>query len=620
MFSLLRSWIKPITYISIVAFMGTIVLAWGMDIANSDKYGGPTAAAGLVNGQEVTRDEYNATYQNLRNQQFGNSSVEPTEADLQRIKEQSWANLVAQKALEQEMDRMDLVVSDEAVYTYLRMNPPDFMQSQAQFQTDGVFDYQRYLQIMAEPTNAPMWAQVEAAVRPQVRTSMIQEIVTSAARITQFEVKSSFLSSRELARFGFVSVLTSSFPDSTVTVSDAEINEYYNSHMYRFKSEPRRGILLALFSKDITELDWERVKSEIQEYANDARKPNQDFAELARSFSDDGSAPNGGDLGYYPIANLDPLYVAGAIALEIGAISGPIRSSFGWHIIKLIEMKDKDDKVTTDSEKATSIHTAHILLKVKPSDETVDNAQRQARDFRVIAKEHGMQAAADSLGVDLKTVVPFRRNDAINFLGQNYFAGEWAFNAKLGDLSGIYDNASNFFIMELNAIKTKGDIPLSDVRASVKNLVKNEKLKALCLDTARVIYQEVQAGADIADAARAHNQNYVETTKFSRKAAFPPPLGSDPRAIGGAFSLTSVGDVSEPIATDRGAALFKLLEKETPGLEEFNTASDSVAASLLSQKQSAVWQKWYTALILEAKSENFIERQIAEQRTIVEDF
>ncbi len=618
MFSLLRSWIKPITYISIVAFMGTIVLAWGMDIANSNRYGAPSSIAGIVNGEEVSRDVYNATYQNVRNQQFGNSDTDPTDADLQRLKEQTWANIVAQTALDQEVDRLGLKVSDEDIYSTLRYNPPAFIRERPEFQTDGKFDYQKYWQSLANPALESQWAQVEKGIRPQVRTSMIQEIVTSTARITQDEVKSSFLSTRELARFGFVAVSTSSFPDSIVEASDAEVNEYYNSHLYRFKSDARRGIRLALFSKDISEDDWQRVKEESQQFADMARQPDQDFAELARSFSEGPSAPNGGDLGYIAVANLDSLYVNGALALEIGGTSDPVRSSFGWHVIKLLGMKDKDDKETTDPKKAVSINTAHLLLRVRSSDATIDNSERRARDFRALADKKGFQQAAEELGVELKTAPPFRRGDAIQFLGSNYFATEWAFNAQQGDISGIYDNPANFFVMELNAIKPAGEIPLTDVRASVENLVKNEKLKALCLDTVRVIYQEIQAGTDIADAAKAHNQKYVETTKISRKAAFPPPIGTDPRAIGGAFALKDIGAISEPTALDRGAAIFKLLEKESPGLEEFNIVSDSIAAALLTQKQNAVWQNWYSQLILDAQSENFIERQIAEQRTLID--
>ncbi len=618
MFDLFRSWIKPITYISIVAFMGTIVLAWGMDIANSNKYGAPTAAAGLVNGEEVSRDEYNSVYQNTRNQQFGNSDTDPTEADLQRLKEQSWANIVAQKALEQEMDRLGITVTDEDVYTFLRLNPPAFMRSQPQFQTDGQFDYQRYLQTMADPANAPMWAQVEQVVRPQVRTAMIQEMITSAARITQDEIKYSFLSARETARFGFVAVSSSSFPDSLVEVSDAEVDEYYKSHAYRFKTDERRGLKLALFSKDITEEDWERVKSESQDFANEAREAGKDFADLARSYSEGPSASDGGDIGYIDVTNLDSLYVKGALALEIGETSDPVRSSFGWHVIKLIEMKDKDGKVTTDKDKAFSIHTAHILSQVKSSDATKDNAERHARDFRNLAETKGIQAAADELGVELKVIPPVRRSDPIQYLGTNYFASEWAFNAEKGDISGIYDNPSNFFVLELTDIQPAGSTPLDDVRVGIKSLVKNEKLKAMSLDTARAIYAEVQAGTDIADAAKAHNQKYVETAKFSRNAAFPPPIGNDPKALGAAFSLVNVNDVSEPVMLDRGAGLFKLLEKESPGLEEFNAASDSVAAAILNQKQNAVWQKFYSELILAAESENFIERQVAEQRSIVD--
>ncbi|HSH00401.1 MAG TPA: peptidylprolyl isomerase, partial [candidate division Zixibacteria bacterium] len=339
------------------------------------------------------------------------------------------------------------------------------------------------------------------------------------------------------------------------------------------------------------------------------------FAEWARSYSEDGTAADGGELGFYAIQDLDSFYVNGALSVGIGAVSGPVRSTFGWHIIKLNGIRDSSGAETTNPAKAAEINTAHILLRVQASDETVANAERRARTFYHKVKEVGFEAAATELGVELNTPAPFQKGGSIQFLGSDYFAGEWAFNSEIGDISGIYDNASNYFVMELTGKISGGTIPLEDIRASLENLVRNEKLKQMSLDTMQAVYSEVQAGAEMEAAATKHGATYVKTTAMlTRNNPLPPPIGRDPIAVGLAFSLREPGELSEPTIADRGAVIIRLLEKETPGLDEFNQARDSVAANLLNMKQNALWQNWYSDIVKNAVSENYLERQIAESR------
>ena len=84
-----------------------------------------------------------------------------------------------------------------------------------------------------------------------------------------------------------------------------------------------------------------------KEIADTVKYPDVDFGFFAELYSSDASSADGGDIGSYPLSDLDSLYVAGALALEINGISDPVRSSFGWHIIKLLGMKDAGGEATT---------------------------------------------------------------------------------------------------------------------------------------------------------------------------------------------------------------------------------------------------------------------------------
>lgn len=618
MFELLRNWIKPIIILTLFFFVALIILEWGAEFSSSDNYNTNSAAAGIVNGQEITRERFNQVFTNLSQQQFSNPENPPSEAQNQRLKSQAWTSLVNDISVLQEIEKQGIVVSDQDIYLYLRYNPPDFLQRLPQFQIDGTFDYQLYLQIMAAPSNAPLWASVEQAVFPQVQMAKMREVVTSVARVTREEIRRSYLHETELAAFKIALVNINDFKDAAPEPTEQEINEYYQRHLYRFQNEERRNIRLVLFSKDITEADWIRIRAEAQEYT-DLAKGGENFGKLAVLYSQGPSAKDSGALGYMAVRSLDTAYVNGALQVAVGEISEPVRSSFGWHVIKLLGIKDTSGAEITsteDRDAIAEINTSHLLVKVVASDQTFDNAEAAARSFKNRAEKIGFPEAADEKSLEIKEPSAFRKPDVIQFIGGDYFASEWAFTSDISDISGIYENASNLFVMSLTGVKAAGPIPLADIRGSIENLVKNEKLKDMAMDTARLIYQELTGGADIQTASRNHGAKLITTSKVARRFALPPPIGQDPKASGAMFALSEVDEFTEPVRIDRGAAIFLLLEKESPGLDEYEAARDSVASALLQSKQAALWNNWYQDVIGKAESMNYLERQIADQRAI----
>lgn len=618
MFELLRSWIKPIIIVTLLFFVSLIILEWGAQISSGDRYSANTAAAGVVNGQDISRDRFNQVYNELTRQQFADPDNPPSAAQIQRLKSQAWTAIVNDISVLQEIAKQGIEVSDQDMYYYLRYNPPAFLQRLPQFQTDGTFDYQIYLQIMAAPANAPMWASIEEVVFPQVQMAKMREVVTAVARVTREEIRRSYLHDTELGKFNIALVNIKDLKDAAPTPSDQEINEYYQSHVYRFQNEQHRNISLVLFSKDITESDWMRVRGEAQEYSDMARG-GDDFGELAALYSEGPSAADSGALGYIGVSGLDTAYVNGALQVAVGEVTGPVRSSFGWHVIKLLGIKDTSGAEITsteDRDAIADINTSHLLIKVTSSDETLDNSEAAARSFKNRAAKIGFAEAAGEMSLEIKQPFAFKKSDAIQFIGSDYFASEWVFTSEIGDISGIYENPSNFFVMSLSGIKAEGPIPLADIRSSIENLVRNEKLKDMAMDTARLIYQELADGTDFRTACKNHGVKFITTGQVSRKITLPPPIGQDPKASGAMFSISEIDEYTEPVRIDRGAAIFQLLDIESPGLDDFEAAKDSVAAALLQSKQAALWNNWYRIVTSNAVSMNYLERQIADQRAI----
>ncbi|NLG79414.1 MAG: foldase [Firmicutes bacterium] len=124
-------------------------------------------------------------------------------------------------------------------------------------------------------------------------------------------------------------LLLEAIASKDVTINDDEVKKYYEEHKDEFK-EPEQVRARHILVKD------EKTAKEIEkELAGGA-----DFAELAKAKSEDpGSKDKGGDLGYFERGAMDPAFEKAAFALKIGETSGPVKSSFGYHIIRVDDRK-----------------------------------------------------------------------------------------------------------------------------------------------------------------------------------------------------------------------------------------------------------------------------------------
>jgi peptidyl-prolyl cis-trans isomerase C len=130
--------------------------------------------------------------------------------------------------------------------------------------------------------------------------------------------------------------------NSKVSVGDAEVDTFYKQNLERFKqgeSVHAAHILIAV-PQTADPAQKQQAKAKAQEVLKQARAAGSDFAKLAQENSQDpGSAPNGGDLGFFEKGQMTPTFEEAAFKLKPGAISDVVETPFGYHIIKVIERK-----------------------------------------------------------------------------------------------------------------------------------------------------------------------------------------------------------------------------------------------------------------------------------------
>ncbi len=592
MFEMLRKMIGPIMLLVLVAFLATIIFSWGGG-GFRDK---PRDTIGMIDGEAISFNTYDRYYTNLLRQAQQESDYDLSPEKMDEIRNNAWQQLQADILIGKEIEKRNIVVTSEEIYNFLKAYPPQELQSAPQFMTNGTFDYQKYVNAMVNPENASFWAGLESYILPDLKKYKLQEQIIGAVRVTPAEVMEAFMNEKEKVKLGYINIKSNDFRNMVSDATDEEVREYYNSHKENYKVDKRASVDYVLFSKAPSDNDWQRVLYEIKDI-HDSAVAGSDFAELARTYSEDNSAANGGDLGWFKQGQMVPSFDSAVFSMQTGQISQPLKTQFGYHIIKLLGIKGEER------------NAAHILLKINASSETLDQVENNAVDFAQVAREKGFKETAEEYSYEVKSSQrPFDKSGMISpEIGRNAEISEYANNNKVGDISEPF-NAKNFVIV----VKITEQIPpgysaLEEVTINIKSDIKADKTKQKALDTANVVYGSIKAGASISNASSMFGFAY-ETTELITRTGIVPNVGRADEVTGAAFALKNIDDISAPVPYRNGVVILKLLEKVSANLEEFNRVQDSLKVVTLQQKQQAMYTRWYRELFTKAKIESYLSQ------------
>ncbi len=195
-----------------------------------------------------------------------------------------------------------------------------------------------------------------------------------------------------------------------IRVSDPEVERFLEQESDALidRSEVRLQHILVAVPDPATPEQVEQAQNEARTLAGRLRK-GADFAQLARTHSDGGRAADGGDLGWFPMAEVPSLAIEPANNLAKGEVSDPIRSPSGFHLIRVSDIRGDEP------EPLTQIHARHILIRTNEvvSDEDAKRRLERLRlriqggdDFGTLARSHSDDTGSALNGGDLGWVSP----------------------------------------------------------------------------------------------------------------------------------------------------------------------------------------------------------------------
>lgn len=290
-------------------------------------------------------------------------------------------------------------------------------------------------------------------------------------------------------------------------------------------------------------------KSEVRSEANrilSLLRNGSDFDETARTYSEDGSASAGGDLGWFTEEVMTkPFEDAVFSRSRKGLIPRIIESDFGFHIINVTQPKTRKTYVVTT-----------IFKQLVPSDNTRNNIYRSAEMFKIEASQssNNFEEIATEKGYTSQTVSELDKNSTvIDNLQEARNVVIWAYDDSrdTDDISEVIELNNGYVVSHLDDIKDEGTKKLDDVENSVKKKLLDDKKFEYVNDLLKE-YSSLDDLKSIYDKGEIYNMSNIDFNTNSIQN-----VGFSPEAIGVAFSLEE-GEMTRPIKIDDGIIVLSL--------------------------------------------------------------
>lgn len=525
----------------VVAKSILVVIILSFALAGVSSYLGSTSvdAAVTVNGEAISQQSVEQAYQNERSrlqQQYGEQFdlIASNPNFTQQVRAQATQTLVTERLIAQAVAEMGLRVSDEQVKQAIRDMP--------EFQVDGKFNNNLYLSLLRNNNLSP--SQFSANFKTDlVRIQLLQTLVGSEfvlpsevsqisqlqsqqrvarilniksddfsddGQVTPEEIKAfytdnnSLFQNPEQVNVEYI-LLDSAKLTSEVAINDADIQAYYDQHQSDYQRVERRKVAHIFIKGDSAE-SKEKAQAILTEV-----KEGGDFAELAKTKSEDVfSAKNNGELDWFERGVMDPTFDESAFELtKESPVSEVVKSEFGFHIIKLLELEDAEILPLTDVKSKIE-----VALKAEKTKEMYDGLYQRLSEVAFESPD-SLEDASAEVGVDIKTTGLFSADNAPRLLSErNVLSQVFDENFRSEGLNSevIELNDTQAIVVRVKAYNEAAAKPIDEVTEQIQLQLQEQKAAEAAKQFVVALMAKLEAGESI------------DAELVSKNLAFTKPL------------------------------------------------------------------------------------------------
>ena len=545
----------------------------------------PSTTIAQINGQNISPDYFNQ----IVNREIDNARANGQKINdfqLQRARNTAWDNLLQDVLVSQEVDRLGIIASDQEVIFHLENNPPQFLQQNPNFQTEGVFDSDKYKNALANPQGnerAPIESFMKSTFIPNYK---LQQILDESIVITDEDIRQEYIKNNLLYTIDGLHITSAKVPNESSEPSYDDVKAKYEATKSEYKHSELRNISFVSWKKASSKNDSMVTKKLAQDLYNRA-KSGEDFGSLADDYSVDpgNQGSKGGDLGWFSRGRMVKPFEDAAFDGKKGQILEPIESRHGYHIIFIRDKKTENGK--------EQVLASHILLKIEISPTTLEKIKREAILFSYDAQDNGFSTAVSSHKLSSNSHDKLQESSfSIQGIGGLRSAVRFAFDGKIGDVSDIMENDQYFAVFTINNIIKPGIKPFEDVEEELTNLLKKEKVMTLTLERAQKLMIDI--ASDNKSLIEISNQNpdldYIKDEQKTLSQGFTS-IGRSNYLTGSLLS-SKLGETIGPVKTNRGYAIVQLKAVSNFDSTKFEISKESLHRTIFNRKQNQYFNVW----------------------------
>jgi peptidyl-prolyl cis-trans isomerase D len=611
--------------IKVMLFAISVVFVfWGVGSIRTRKATEVANINGAIITQQVYQEAYNRLVDNYR--RIYGAQYNEELLKMLHPNELALDQLINNILMMQEAARLKIEVSDDELAQSIRQIPA--------FQYNGVFDIGRYNQLLAQ--NNMSVEQFEKEQSDQIVIQKLRAAVLSGVTVTENEARQWYKWSEAQINLEYVLFPPTRYQD--INPSQGDVENFYKDHADAYRTEPRIRVTYLYFNPEAYRSEVHVTDEQVAEYYHDhpdefkaakrvqarhilikvdkeadektvaAKKAEaekiykmaaagQNFADLAKKYSEGPSKHQGGELGWFTRDKMVAPFADKAFDMKVGEVSEPVRTRFGWHIIKV----EKIQEAAT-----TSLEAASEKIRVKLTDEKAKGLalEKAQAVYDSVFDGDDLAAAGRAHQVPVATTDFFTsKGPDEKGIGQPQKFASVAFGLEKMAISEVQDLGNGFYILQTTQRMDAKVPPLEEVADRVKAGLIKSRQDAQAKADAQAFLAKVQKGDDFAKVCEEFKVVPLETGFFGRQAAIPQ-IGFKPQIQKEAFQLTMAKPLMHNVVQgSQGWYVLRLRSRQGPDDAGFAKEKDAIVKRLTEQKRQSTFQSWIEDLRSKGKIE-----------------
>lgn len=582
MMNKMRDKMPIIIIILIITFLGTIIFEWGMNYSGfrQDKN-----VFGEVNGQEISYNQYknnldNAIKNYIQQNKVRNGNID--DATMKQIQDQVWNQMVQMTLLKQEMEKLNIKVSDDEIVDWVYNRPdqlPDWLRKIFTDST-GVFRTDIMYQSLQNKTPEVVqgWSQIEDQLRQELEIQKLNLAISGSIIVPESEVLQKYKDDNIIAKIQYAFLEPAVVNDSGLNnVSNEELLKYYNDNKSDFRQEEAVKLRYIIFQEMPSPEDSIDYRKQFESgLIPDLKKLTLEDSSLIFLVNDNSSVPFN-DKFQKPSAfqknALDFLFNA-----KVGDVSELIIDNDGYQAYKLLDVQDGDE---------TFVHAQHILIN------TGADSNASKKKAEEILKRARSGEKFEDLAFTLSEDPSAKTNKGdLGWFGKNAMVKEFenaAFGGKPGDIIGPIKTQFGYHIIKVLG-KSNKEFKVAGIK---KPVTASTRTKEIIRDKAKQIFTDANKNGISLDTLAKMYKLQIMTSQEITKTGQIPAAGQNKSLMNFVFKK-SVGKIHEPVKIQGGFGIYQIVQKISEGYKDF----DSIKTTII--KPRVIQEKKFERLMMVA--------------------